>query len=258
MARTLALVYGFACYFVFFVAFVYLIGFLANFGVPKGIDDGEPGAFATALPVNLGLLLLFGLQHSVMARPSFKRWWTRIVPHSIERSTYVLASSVVLYVIYAFWQPMTQSIWHAGADWLRTLLWAVFAAGIVIALLSTFVIDHFDLLGLRQVYLNFRERPYTNPSFRVAFFYRLVRHPLYTGFFLTFWATPDMTLGHLVFASGMTAYVLIAVRFEERDLVAVLGEDYENYRREVPMLVPRPGKVHRSITAKGSAPSGMR
>ncbi len=146
MARTLALVYGFACYFVFLVAFVYLLGFLANAGVPKGIDDGEPRGFAVALLVNPGLLLLFGLQHSVMARPSFKRWWTRIVPHSVERSTYVLASSVVLYLIYAFWQPMTQSIWHAEADWLRVLLWAVFAAGLVIALLSTFVIDHFDLL----------------------------------------------------------------------------------------------------------------
>ncbi|MGR9090935.1 MAG: methanethiol S-methyltransferase [Gammaproteobacteria bacterium] len=258
MSRTVALLYGVACYFAFFIAFLYLLGFLANFGVPKGIDDGEPGALTTALMANLALLLLFGLQHSVMARPAFKRWWTRLVPHSVERSTYVLASSVVLYVIYALWQPMTHSIWHVETDWLRTLVWAVFATGIAIALLSTFIIDHFDLLGLRQVYLNFRQRPYVNPNFRVALFYRLVRHPLYTGFFLTFWATPDMTLGHLVFASGMTVYVLIAVRFEERDLVAALGEDYENYREQVPMLVPRPGTIHKSVTAKGSVPSGMR
>lgn len=258
VARVFPLLYGVLCYVLFFGAFLYLIGFLGNFAVPKGIDDGTPPNTAIALVTNLGLIALFGFQHSVMARPAFKRVSTRIVPRSIERSTYVLATSVVLAAIYWLWQPMPQVVWQADSPFLRTFVWCVFGTGLLIVLLSTFLIDHFDLFGMRQVYTRFRGTPYEHPPFRVVAFYRLVRHPLYTGFIIALWATPDMTVGHLLFAAGMTTYILLAVPLEERDLSAALGGDYDRYRESVPMLLPRPGKSHEVVRHGKKAPSGMR
>ena len=257
MGRILALIFGVICYFVFFLTFLYLIGFLANFYVPKGIDDGVQTTFALAAAINIGLILLFGLQHSLMARPGFKAWWTRTIPASIERSTYVLLSSLVLILIFWQWRPMTQVVWQADAGWLVYGLWGLYLAGILLVLLSTFVIDHFDLFGLRQVWMNLRQMPYTEKSFSVQLLYRFVRHPLYVGWFVTFWATPAMTLGHLIFAIGMSAYIVIAVPYEERDLVRFLGSDYDRYRERVPKFVPRFGKTHEAVKG-GSGPAAQR
>lgn len=257
MGRLLAFVYGIASYAVFFLSFLYLVGFLANVLVPKSIDSGEVIAPVAALGINLGLVLLFGLQHSIMARPGFKAAWTRLVPRSVERSTYVLVSSLILILLYWLWQPMPQVVWQAEAEWLRTLLWCLYVTGLGIVLLSTFLIDHFDLFGLRQVWLNLVNREYRHPEFQVRFFYRFVRHPLYTGFLVTFWATPDMTLGHLVFAIAMTTYILVAVRYEERDLADLLGDDYEAYRDKVPMLLPSAKPEHEPVKPQ-RIPSGMR
>ncbi|MEJ2604438.1 MAG: isoprenylcysteine carboxylmethyltransferase family protein [Gammaproteobacteria bacterium] len=258
MRRFLVLVYGVCCYLVFFGTFLYLIGFLGNFGVPKAIDDGAVTPLVPALLLDLGLIALFGIQHSVMARPAFKQRWIRIVPRSVERSTYVLVTSLILISIFWLWQPIPQTVWRAEAPWLASLLTTVFFAGFLITLLSTYMTDHFDLFGLRQVWLRFVRRPYEYPPFKVSWFYRLIRHPLYSGLILAFWATPHMTVGHLVFAAGMTSYILIAVRFEEQDLVTFLGDRYRDYQREVPMLVPRPGRTYRPVDAGERAPSGMR
>jgi protein-S-isoprenylcysteine O-methyltransferase Ste14 len=247
MARILGFFYGLVAYAVFFAAFVYLIGFLANFAVPKGIDQGELLPLPLALAIDLALIAAFGLQHSVMARPGFKRRIERWVPAAIERSTFVLAASAVLILLLWQWKPMTQVIWRVDDRAWANVLWGVYAAGFLLVLLSTFVIDHFDLFGLRQVTLNLLRRRYTHPAFRVTLFYRFVRHPLYVGFLLAFWGTPEMTLGRLVFAAGMTAYILIAVGFEERDLETFLGEDYRRYRERVPMFVPRLDRVHESV-----------
>lgn len=259
MGRYIAFLYGVVCYLVFFLAFLYLIGFLGNFLVPKSIDTGEGAALATALLINVGLIALFGLQHSIMARPGFKAWWTKIVPTSVERSTYVLLTSLILILLYWQWRPMTQVIWQADAAWSQAVLWGVFGAGFLLVLLSTFVIDHFDLFGLRQVFLNLRRKPYTHSPFKVTFFYKFVRHPLYVGWFLAFWGTPTMTLGHLIFAVGMSGYILIAIRYEERDLETFLGQNYTKYKERVPMLIPRPGKVHATVKSgtAGAVPSGM-
>jgi protein-S-isoprenylcysteine O-methyltransferase Ste14 len=242
------------------VAFLYLYGFLANLIVPKSIDTGPSTATGTALVINLVLIALFGLQHSIMARPGFKAWWTKIVPKSVERSTYVLLGSLILFLLYWQWRPMEQVIWQADALWSQTILWAIFVAGFLLVLLSTFIIDHFDLFGLRQVVLPLMRKEYTSPKFKVTFFYKFVRHPLYVGWFFTFWGTPTMTLGHLIFAIGMSAYILIAIPYEERDLVSFLGDDYASYRKRVPMLIPRPGKTHETVKAGSGrpAPSGMR
>ena len=261
MGRVISFLYGILCYSVFFGSFLYLIGFLGNFFVPTSVDNGPAASTGIALIINLGLIGLFGLQHSVMARPDFKAWWTRVVPRSIERSTYVLLSSLVLILLYWQWRPMDQLIWQADAPWSVALLWGVFGFGFILVLLSTFVIDHFDLFGLRQVALNLLRREYTHPEFKVTFFYKFVRHPLYVGWILAFLrGTPSMTLGHLLFAIGMTMYILIAVRYEERDLVEFLGSDYADYKDRVPMLIPRPGVVHETIKsgATGTAPSSMR
>lgn len=253
MGRTIALIFGVICYFVFFATFLYLIGFLANFLVPKGIDDGVEAALALAAAINVGLIVLFGLQHSVMARPNFKAWWTKTIPASIERSTYVLLSSLVLILMFWQWRPMTSTVWQAEAGWLVYGLWGLYLAGILLVLLSTFIIDHFDLFGLRQVWVNLRQVPYTDKPFSVQLFYRFVRHPLYVGWFLTFWATPGMTLGHLVFAIGMSAYIVVAVPYEERDLVRFLGSDYERYRERVPRFIPRIGKAHEPVKGRSDA-----
>ncbi len=258
MRRFLVLGYGLVCYLIFFGTFLYLVGFLGNFLVPKGVDDGTVIPLFPALCLNLGLIALFGIQHSVMARPAFKERWTRIVPRSVERSTYVLVTSLILISIFWLWQPMPQTVWRAESPWLAALLRALFFAGFLITLLSTYMTDHFDLFGLRQVWLRFVGRRYEHPPFKVTWFYRLIRHPLYTGLILAFWATPHMTLGHLLFAAGMTAYILIAVRLEERDLVTFLGDRYRAYQREVPMLVPRPGRTYEAVDSDERAPSGMR
>jgi len=258
MSRFLVLAYGILCYLIFFLAFLYLIGFLANFGVPKGIDDGAVTGSMRALAADLVLIALFGVQHSIMARPWFKSRWTRIVPKAVERSTFVLAASIVLMLVYWFWKPMPQTIWQVDTPWLQSLLWAVFAGGFLIVLLSTFMTDHFDLFGLRQVYLRFIERPYQHPTFKVIYFYRLIRHPLYVGMFIGLWATPHMTQGHLLFAAGMTVYVLIAVGYEERDLVTALGTAYGDYQQRVPKFIPRIGTVHDTVRSSETSPSRMR
>jgi protein-S-isoprenylcysteine O-methyltransferase Ste14 len=247
MGRSIAFLYGVVAYGVFFLAFLYLIGFVGNILVPKSIDTGAVTSTATALLINIGLIALFGVQHTVMARPGFKAWWTRIVPTPIERSTYVLLASLVLILLYWQWRPMGRVVWDLQAIWAQYVMWAVFFGGFLLVLLSTFVIDHFDLFGLRQVMLNLRRKPYTHGNFNVTFFYKVVRHPLYAGFIMAFWGTPRMTLGHLLFAVGMTIYILIAIRYEERDLVTFHGEAYANYRSRVPMLIPRFGHIHETV-----------
>jgi protein-S-isoprenylcysteine O-methyltransferase Ste14 len=239
MGRLLGFVYGVACYSIMLGTLGYLLGFLADRVVPKTIDTGPTAELGVALLIDAALIVLFGVQHSVMARPQFKEWWTRVVPPSIERSTYVLLASGALILLFWEWRPIDAVVWQADAAWMRGAWWTVYALGIALLLASTFVIDHFDLFGLRQVTLSLLRRPYTDLGFKVVLFYRFVRHPIYLGWLMIFWATPRMTLGHLLFAAAMSAYIFIAVRYEERDLVSVHGADYVQYRRRVPMLVPR-------------------
>jgi protein-S-isoprenylcysteine O-methyltransferase Ste14 len=238
MTRSLTIGYGAACYVVFLAAFLYAIGFVGNFVVPRSIDHGIDAPVVEALVVNVLLLGLFAVQHSVMARPAFKRWWTRFVPKTIERSTYVLFSSLILLLMFWQWRTMPAVIWDV--TWMpgRAGLWILFGLGWATVLLSTFMINHFDLFGLRQVYLAWRETPYTDLEFRTSLLYRVVRHPLMLGFIVAFWATPTMTAGHLLFAAATTTYILIAIQLEEHDLNAALGERYRDYRSRVPMLIP--------------------
>jgi protein-S-isoprenylcysteine O-methyltransferase Ste14 len=233
-----------------FLTFLYLFGFLANVVVPKSIDSGIVNSTGIAFAINLLLIALFGISHSVMARPGFKKWWARFVPNTVERTTYVLIASLIMMLFFWQWQPMTQVIWQVNAVWAQGIFWGFFCLGIVVLFASTFIIDHFDLFGLRQVTLNLMQRSYTHKSFKVTFFYKFVRHPLYVGWLLIFWATPTMTLGHLMFAVGMSAYILIAIRYEERDLEQFLGADYANYKSRVPMLIPQLGKVHETVKAR--------
>jgi methanethiol S-methyltransferase len=242
MGRVLALLYGAVCYVIFFVAFLYAIGFVGDLVVPKSIDSGTPGSFGRALLINVLLLGVFAVQHSVMARPAFKRWWTQFVPQPVERSTFVLLSSLALILLYWQWQPMTRVIWDVENVAGRNVLWAFFWVGWVIVLLGTFLINHFDLFGLRQVYLYMKGREYTHVGFRTPFLYKVVRHPIMLGFIVAFWATPHMSVAHLLFSVATTAYILIALRLEERDLVTYLGTAYEEYRRQVSMILPFPKK----------------
>jgi protein-S-isoprenylcysteine O-methyltransferase Ste14 len=240
MTRTLYLLFGVIAYTIFLATFLYLIGFVGDLpGLPRTVDRGPASDLAAALIVNVSLIALFGLQHSVMARQGFKRAWTRIVPEPIERSLYVLAASLALILLFAFWRPLPATIWSVGNDLAASLIWVLFALGWLIVLLSTFLISHFELFGLKQVWRHMTGVAAASPQFRQPFFYKLVRHPLYAGFFLAFWATPHMTVGHLLLALGMSTYMLIAIRYEERDLVALFGEDYETYRRNTGMLTPR-------------------
>lgn len=239
MKRWTVLLYGVASYAVFLATFLYAIGFMGNLAVPKSIDSGTPGPLGIALAVNGGLLLVFALQHSVMARPGFKRWWTRFVPQPIERSTYTLVSSLALILLFAAWQPIGGTAWALEGPAAQVVL-AGYFGGIGLVLVSTFLIDHFDLFGLRQVALFFRGRPYEAPEFRLPSLYRWVRHPLYVGWITTVWAAPTMSAARLIFAATCTAYILVAIRFEERDLETMHGEGYERYRKQVPMLIPRP------------------
>ena len=238
MGRAIAFLYGLICYVIFFAALLYAIGFVGNIVVPKGIDTGTQGAVAVSIVVNVILMGLFAIQHCVMARPGFKQWWTRLVPESVERSTYVLLASLLLVLLYWQWQPMTETVWTVAEPAWRTVLWVVFAVGWGIVLLSTFMIGHLDLFGLNQVFLNWRRQQPPEPVFKQPGFYKLVRHPIMSGFIIAFWATPDMTTGHILFAAVTTAYILIAIQLEERDLIAILGDAYRNYRNRVPALIP--------------------
>lgn len=238
-ARLAAFVYGVACYLTFFCTFIYLIGFSGNLLVPKGVDTGTAGATGMALAANLALIALFGIQHSVMARPAFKRAWARLVPEPVERSTYVLLSSLVLIAVMAFWQPMPTQVWLVENTIGFWGLWALFGLGWAIVLASTFMTDHFDLFGLRQVFLYLVGKPYTPVRFRARWLYRHMRHPLYTGFLIGFWATPDMSVGHLVLACGFTTYIVIGTLLEERDLTAAFGQAYRDYCRDMPRYLPR-------------------
>jgi len=242
MKRTAFLVYGVLCYAIFFASFLYAIGFVGNLWVPKSIDSAPTSSFLQALLTNLGLLGVFALQHSVMARPAFKRQWTRIVSPVIERSTYVLFTSIALLAMFGFWQPMGGVVWTVQSPLLQAILYAMFGIGWLTVLVSTFLINHFDLFGLRQVWLAFRGRPYTPVSFKNSGPYRWVRHPIYLGFLLAFWGAPVMTVAHLVFAVMCTAYILIGIQLEERDLQDAIPE-YARYREEVSMLIPRPPKT---------------
>lgn len=239
--RNLALAYGLVSYVLFLAAFLYAVGFVADLYVPKTINvPPTDTTWQQAVILDAALLLLFAVPHSVMARQGFKSWWTSFVPAPVERSTYVLTSSVLLAVMYWYWIPVPTVIWEVGLSPLRTMLWALFCAGWLLALVSTLLIDHFDLFGLRQVYLYWAGRPYEPITFRTPLLYRWVRHPLILGFLIAFWAAPTMTGGRLLFAVATTAYCLVAVRLEERDLLRFFGDQYARYQRRVRMLVPIP------------------
>ena len=237
MSRILVPLYGAASYFVFLASFLYAVAWLGNFLVPKTIDSGPASPSGVAILVNVLLLTAFALQHSVMARPAFKRWWTRIVPQAAERSTYVLLASLLLFAICFHWRALPQVVWRFdGAAAL--LMWAFFALGWLIVLASTFMINHFELFGLRQVWIHARGNAYSAPNYVERFFYRFVRHPIMLGFLIAFWSGPTMSMGHLLFAAVTTAYILVALQLEERDLMKEHGASYASYRDRVPMLIP--------------------
>jgi methanethiol S-methyltransferase len=254
-ARILFFVYGCFAYALFFVTFLYAIAFVGGFAVPVTLDGPLTMPFLTALLIDAGLLGVFAVQHSVMARPWFKRKWTQIVPWSIERSTYVLFASLALDLLFWQWRPLGGTVWSVETPALRAVIWALFAYGWLQVLVITFYIDHFDLFGLRQVWLHLRGRQYTRVPFAKPMPYRLVRHPLYLGFIVAFWAAPTMSVTRFVFAAATTAYILIAIQFEERDLSHEHGEAYDRYRRETPMLVPG---VARKPATVASSPSTSR
>ena len=239
MSKAASFLFAIVAYAIFFATFLYLVAFVGNLPfVPRTVDRGPEAAVGVAVAINLGLVALFGVQHSVMARQGFKRAWTRIVPKQAERSVYVLAASLALIILFFGWRPIDGMVWSVGGAG-AAILWALFAAGWLIVLLSTFLINHFELFGLQQAWFHVSGREAAAPQLRQPLFYKLVRHPLYSGFFLAFWATPHMSFGHLLLALGMSAYILIAIRYEERDLVGIFGKDYEDYRQRVGMLTPR-------------------
>lgn len=251
MKRLTTLAYGIICYVVFFATFLYAIGFIGNLIVPKSIDSVPTVSLGTALFINALLLAVFAVQHSVMARPFFKRAWTRIVPEAVERSTYVLFSSLALILLFALWQPMGGIIWDLQGSAARMAIHIAYAFGWALVLYSTFAIDHFDLFGLRQVWCYARGVAFVPTTFRQPWLYRVVRHPLYVGWFFVFWATPTMTVAHLFFAIATTVYTLIAIQFEERDLEDMHPE-YVDYRKRVPALIPSIRRLFRKPVVQAS------
>ncbi|HMI40061.1 MAG TPA: isoprenylcysteine carboxylmethyltransferase family protein [Sphingomicrobium sp.] len=240
MARAFFMGFALVAYAIFFATFLYLIAFVGDLPwVPLTVDRGPEASVGVAVAVDLALIAIFGMQHSVMARQGFKRAWTRIVPQPVERSVYVLTASAVLLLLFVGWRPIAGTVWEVTNPLFAGVLWALFALGWLIVLTSTFLINHFELFGLQQAWFNLRGRAAAAPQFRQPFFYKLVRHPLYSGFFLAFWAAPQMSVGHLLLAVGMSVYMLIAIGYEERDLIGLFGKDYEDYRANVGKLTPR-------------------
>ena len=243
MQRSLNMLFALVAYAIFFATFLYLIAFVGNIAaVPRTVDVGPAAPVAAALAIDIALIALFGVQHSVMARPGFKTWWTRVVPPPAERSVYVLMASAVLIILFAFWRPIAGTVWSVTSPLGAGVLWALFALGWGIVLISTFLLNHFELFGLQQAWLHLRGHQAEPPELRQPMLYKWIAHPLYAGFFLAFWATPRMSYGHLLLAAGMSAYMLIAIRYEERDLTGFYGEDYTRYRKGVGMIFPRFGR----------------
>ena len=243
MSRSLSLLFAIVCYAIFFATFLYLIGFVGDLSFMPKTVDGPASSMAPvgAAIIDVVLVAIFGFQHSIMARPAFKRAWTRVVPAALERSVYVLAASIALLILFGFWQPIDMAVWTVPPSmrWLSMLLWAMFWAGFAIVLVSTFLINHFELFGLQQAWFNLSGRQAAAPELRQPFFYKWVAHPLYAGFFLAFWSTPRMTVGHMLLAIALSIYMLVAIRYEEHDLAGVFGDDYKRYRSSVGMLIPR-------------------
>lgn len=233
--------YGAICYAFFLAIFLYAAGFIGGFAVPKDLDDGTLGSVPAAVGINAALLLLFAVQHTIMARPAFKARWTKIIPAPVERSTFVLATCICFGLLFAFWRPLPDTIWHFENSIGRGVIYGVYGFGVVTVLLSTFAIGHFELFGLAQVWRHLRRKEAAKPAFVMPWLYRQVRHPIMLGFVIMVWATPTMSLGHLVFAIGVTGYILVGIQFEERDLRRE-HPTYDDYRREVPMLLPVPRK----------------
>ena len=239
MNKIISFIYGIIAYLVFLVAFLYAIGFVGNLLVPKSINSGIEGTFLQALLINTLLLSVFAIQHSVMARPAFKVWITKFINPAIERSTYVLLASLALMLIFWKWQPLTTIVWKVESEMIALVLTGVYFLGWIVVLLSTFMISHFELFGLLQIYNNMKNRHTENPKFQKNYFYKIVRHPIMLGFIIAFWATPTMTVGHLMFSVITTLYILIAVKYlEEKDLTKAIGTAYEKYQNEVSMIIP--------------------
>jgi protein-S-isoprenylcysteine O-methyltransferase Ste14 len=256
--RATFFVYGLCAYVVFLGTFLYAVAFVGGFGVPARLDGDARTPLGLALAIDAALLTVFAVQHSVMARRWFKEWWTQVVPWAIERSTYVLCASLALLLLFWQWRPIGIQIWSVDNPAIRAVLWALFASGWGTVLVVTFLINHFDLFGLRQVWLPLIGKPYGRIEFRTPMPYRYVRHPLYFGFLLAFWMTPTMTLAHLVFAIATTAYILLAIQFEERDLITEYGSAYEDYRTRVPMLLPVTGGRRSRAPQSEPSPIGSR
>lgn len=239
MKKVIIFIYGVVAYVIFLIAFLYAIGFVGNIWVPKSIDSGAEIAVLKAILIDALLLSIFALQHSIMARPVFKKWFISVFSRAIERSTYVLLSSVVLGLMYWQWQPLTTLVWKSDSKIITTMLLGLFFLGWFIVLLSTFMINHFELFGLKQIFDNLKNKQTPNPRFQTNYFYKMVRHPIMLGFIIAFWATPTMTVGHLMFAVVTTLYILIAIHYlEEKDLLKHIGEEYAVYQKQVPMIIP--------------------